>query len=136
MNSCVLIGNLTREPELKNLQANTVCNCGLAVNERIKAADGQWVDKPVFIDITAWGRQGEVLAEYCHKGTKVGLQGRLAMDQWTDRDGGKRSKIFLNVDRVELLGTRDQAHAASQPPAAAEAASRHQEPAADDEIPF
>lgn len=92
----------------------------------------------MFIDITAWGRQGEVLAEYCHKGTKVGLQGRLAMDQWTDRDGGKRSKIFLNVDRVELLGTRDQAPAASQqPPATAAAASGQRKPEAEyGDIPF
>lgn len=102
MNRVVLIGNLTRDVEVRYTASGTaVAELGLAVNERVKKGE-EWVDEPVFVDVTVWGRMAEVAGEYCSKGSKVGIDGRLKLDSW-EKDGQKRSKLRVTADKVELL---------------------------------
>lgn len=107
-NRVVLVGNLTRDVELKYLQSGTaVTEIGLAVNERYKNNAGEWVDAPVFVDVTLWGRTAEVAAEYLCKGAPVLIEGRLKLDQWEDREtGSKRSKLRVVGEKLQMLGRK------------------------------
>jgi single-strand DNA-binding protein len=105
-NRVVLVGNLTRDPELRYLPSGTaVSDIGLAVNDRIKRND-QWVDEPVFVDITLWGRTAEIANEYLSKGSPVLIEGRLKLDRW-EKDGQKHSKLKVVGERLQMLGSRD-----------------------------
>jgi single-strand DNA-binding protein len=105
-NRVILVGNLTRDPQLKYLPSGTpVCEIGLAVSERIKNANGEWVDQPLFVDITLWNRTAEVASEYLSKGAPVLIEGRLKLDTW-ETDGQKRSKLKVIGDRMQMLGSR------------------------------
>jgi len=134
MNSVNLIGNLTREIELRYTpDGSAVCDLGLAINERVKRGD-QWVDSPVFVDCTCWGRTAEIASEYCEKGSKVGIVGRLQLDQWDDKQTGqKRSKIKVVVSRLELLGDRGGRQESTPAP---QPAGVSHDPFPDDDIPF
>lgn len=104
-NKVVLLGNLTRDIELKYTQGGTaVCDIGLAVNEREKRGN-EWVESTVFVDCTAFGRTAEVASEYASKGSPILIEGRLKLDQW-EQDGQRRSKLKVVVDRLQLLGSR------------------------------
>ena len=107
-NRVILVGNLTRDPELRYVQTTgmAVCDVGLAVNERRKNANGEWVDEPIFIDVTLWGRTAEVASEFLTKGAPVLIEGRLKLDTWEGKDGEKRSKLKVTGDRMQMLGTR------------------------------
>ncbi len=105
-NRVVLVGNLTRDVELKYLQNGTaVTELGLAVNDRRKSATGEWVDDPVFVDITLWGRTAEIASEYLQKGSSVLIEGRLKYDSW-EKDGKKHSKLRVVGERMQMLGAR------------------------------
>ena len=105
-NRVVLVGNMTRDPELRYLPSGmAVTDIGLAVNDRYKK-DNQWVDDVTFVDVTLWGRTAEVANEYAHKGTQVLVEGRLKLDQWEGQDGQKRSKLKGVGKRLVLLGRR------------------------------
>jgi len=105
-NRVVLVGNLTRDVELKYLQSGmAVTEIGLAVNERRKTQTGEWVDEPVFVDITMWGRTAEVASEYLSKGASVLIEGRLKLDTW-EKDGKKNSRLKVVADRMQMLGAR------------------------------
>lgn len=107
-NKVILIGNLTRDPEVRYTQGGTaVCEIGLAVNR-------SWFDKQsnsrkedvTFVDITLWGRTAEVAGEYLSKGRPVLIEGRLQLDQWEDRDSGqKRSKLRVVAEDMKMLGS-------------------------------
>lgn len=102
-NRVVLVGNLTRDIELRYLPSQmAVCDIGLAVNDRVKK-DGQWVDETTFVDITMWGRTAEVANEYLSKGSSVLIEGRLKLDSW-ETDGQKRSKLKVVCERMQMLG--------------------------------
>ncbi len=104
-NRVVLLGNLTRDPELRYIPSGTaVSEIGLAVNERRKNASGEWVDETTFVDITLWGRTAEVASEYLSKGSPVLIEGRLKLDTWETNDGQKRSKLKVVGDRMQMLG--------------------------------
>ena len=107
-NRVILVGNLTRDVELKYTQSGTaVANVGLAVNDRRKDASGEWVEDTTFVDVTLWGRTAEVCSEYTRKGEPVLIEGRLKLDQW-EQDGQKRSKLTVVGERLQLLaGRRD-----------------------------
>ena len=109
-NRVILLGNLTRDPELRYIPSGAaVTQIGLAINNRRKTANGEWVEEPVFIDVTLWERQAEVAAEYLRKGSPVLIEGRLKMDQWQDKTtGDKRSKIVVVGERMQLLGAKGQ----------------------------
>ncbi len=107
INSVVITGNLTRDPELRNTSSGTpVCGMRVAVNSRRKEGD-QWVDKPNYFDVTVWGAQGENCATYLSKGRPVAVQGRLDWREWQDREGNKRQSIEIIADTVQFLGSRD-----------------------------
>jgi single-strand DNA-binding protein len=116
-NRVILCGNVTRDIELKYIQSGTaVCEVGLAVNERVKKGDS-WVEVPVFVDITFWGRQAEVCKEYLSKGSQILVEGRLKLDTW-ETEGQKRSKLRVTGEKMQMLGgKKKQEHpAASQSP--------------------
>jgi single-strand DNA-binding protein len=104
-NRVILMGNLTRDVELKYLQSGTaVTEVGLAVNDRRKdAKTGQWVDETTFVDVTMWGRTAEIAGEYLSKGSSVLIEGRLKLDQW-ETDGQKRSKLRVVCENLRMLG--------------------------------
>ena len=102
-NRVVLVGNLTRDPEIKYLTSGTaVAELGLAVTDRIKRGE-QWVDETAFIDITFFGRTAEVAGEYLTKGAPVLIEGRLKLDTW-EKDGQKRSKLKVVGEKMQMLG--------------------------------
>lgn len=103
-NRVVLVGHLTRDPEL-NFTANSgkaVCEVGLAVNERYRK-DDQWIEEVTFVDVTFWGKTAEVLAEYCSKGTPLLVEGKLQLNTWK-KDGQKRSKLRVIAQQMRMLG--------------------------------
>jgi single-strand DNA-binding protein len=145
INRVVLVGNLTKDPELRTTPSGTaVCKLRIAVNTRQKDAQGNWGDKPNYFDVTVWGNQGESCAQYLAKGRPVGIDGRLDWREWDAQDGTKRQAVEIIADSVQFLGGRDEAAAsgggAGQPqfvPASAAAESADFGPAgADDDIPF
>jgi single-strand DNA-binding protein len=105
-NRVVLVGNLTRDPELRYIPSGTaVTEVGLAVNDRRKNASGEWIDETTFIDITLWGRQAEIASEYLSKGSSVLIEGRLKLDTW-EKDGKKNSKLRVVGERMQMLGAK------------------------------
>ena len=98
-NRVVLVGNLTRDPELRYIPSGTaVTEVGLAVNDRRKNAAGEWIDETTFIDITLWGRQAEIASEYLSKGSSVLIEGRLKL-----RYLEPVSEVILDRDRPGLI---------------------------------
>jgi len=105
-NRVILVGNLTRDPEVKYTQSGTaVAEIGLAVNDRRKTQDGQTIEETTFVDCTLWGRTAEIASEYLSKGSPVLIEGRLKLDTW-ETDGQKRSKLRVVGERLQLLGGR------------------------------
>jgi len=107
LNRVMLMGNLTRDPELRYLPSNTpVVNLGLAVNRRWRNQQNEMQEETTFVDCEAFGRTAEVLSQYLRKGRPVFLEGRLRLDQWQDRDGGNRSKLKVVVESFEFIDSR------------------------------
>jgi single-strand DNA-binding protein len=105
-NRVILLGNVTRDPELRYIQSGTaVTEIGLAVNDRRKTASGEWVEETTFVDVTLWGRTAEIAGEYVTKGAPLLIEGRLKLDTW-EKDGKKNSKLRVVCDRMQLLGSR------------------------------
>jgi single-strand DNA-binding protein len=105
-NRVILLGNLTRDPEIRYIPSGTaVCDIGLAVNEKYKNAKGEWVEQATFVDVTLWGRTAEVAGEYLSKGSQVLVEGRLKLDTW-EKDGEKKSKLRVVCDRMVMTGPR------------------------------
>lgn len=104
-NRVILVGNLTRDPELRYIPSGTaVSEIGLAVNDRVKRGE-QWVDEATFVDVTLWGRTAEIANEYLSKGANVLIEGRLKLDTW-EKDGQKRSKLRVVGEKLQMLGGR------------------------------
>lgn len=109
-NRVILMGNLTRDVELRYTPSSlAVCDIGLAVNDRRKSANGEWVDETTFVDISMFGRTAEIAGEYLKKGSPVMIEGRLKLDQWETNDGQKRSKLKVVCDRLVMLGGKQGA---------------------------
>lgn len=107
LNRIVLCGNLTADPELSYLPSGmAVVRLRLAVNERVKNQQDEWVDRPCFVDVSAFGRQAEACNEYLEKGSPVLLEGKLRYETWEAKEGGKRSKHSVVADKVQFLSTR------------------------------
>jgi len=105
LNRVFLIGNLTRDPELRYIPSGTaVTDFGLAVNQNWTGKDGQKHEDVVFVDVTLWARQAELASEYLTKGSPVFIEGRLQFDQWQDKEGQKRSKLRVVGERMQFLG--------------------------------
>ncbi len=142
LNRVYLMGNLTRDPEVRYTPSGTaVGDLGLAVNETYRNKAGETVESTVFVDVEVWARQAETCAEYLYKGSPVLVEGRLKLDQWENQQGEKRSKLRVRADRVQFLGapkrTGEQADTprnatpSSKPPPAPAGPEND-----DDDIPF
>jgi single-strand DNA-binding protein len=109
-NKVILLGNLTRDPQLRYLPNQTaVVDFGMAVNRRWKGPQGEDREEVVFVDVSAFGRQAEVINQYCQKGKPLFIEGRLKLDQWEDKNGGgKRSRITVVIESFQLLGGPNQ----------------------------
>jgi single-strand DNA-binding protein len=102
-NRVILVGNLTRDIELRYTPGGTaVADIALAVNERRKASSGEWVEEVNFVDVTMWGRTAEVASEYLGKGSPILVEGRLKQDRW-ESEGKKRSKLKVVCERMQML---------------------------------
>lgn len=107
-NKVILMGNLTRDPELRYTANNmAICKFGLAVNRRFKdGASGEWKEEPTFVDITIFGARAEPFAKYHTKGKPAFIEGSLRLDTWDDKNGGgKRSKLYVVADNWEFVGS-------------------------------
>ena len=109
-NQVILMGNLTRDPELRYTpKGSAVCEFGLAVNRQWKGEDGAKKEDVSFFDVVAWGRTGEVAAEYLRKGRPVFIAGRLQQERWDDKTTGqKRSKVKIVAERIQFLGAKGE----------------------------
>ncbi len=148
-NRVILLGNLTRDPQLRYLPNNTaVCEFGLAVNRRWRDADGNMREETCFVDVSAFGRQAETINQYMSKGRPILIEGRLKFDSWTAQDGSRRSKLSVVAERFQFVGARGepapQAATPAPDPAAPPPAASVEPPPAEapppvsdaDEIPF
>lgn len=107
LNKVMLIGNITRDPELRQAGGTSVCGLGLALSRKYKSKDGEQKEETCFVDVTAWGRTAELIVQYCAKGDPLMVEGRLKLDQW-EKDGQKRSKISVTAENVQFLGNRQK----------------------------
>jgi single-strand DNA-binding protein len=147
-NKVILLGNLTRDPEVRYTPKGTaVTELGMAVNRVYTAENGEKREETTFVDVTLWGRTAEIAGEYLKKGRPVFIEGRLQLDTWDDKQSGqKRSKLKVVGEGLQLIGSRPggggggggdeesssapRSSKAAPPPKAAPAGSD------DDEIPF
>jgi single-strand DNA-binding protein len=105
LNKTLLIGNLTRDVDLRYTPSGTaVANFGLAINRTYTNSDGEKVEDPCFVEVVAWNRLAEVSGEYLAKGRPVFIEGRLQMDSWEQEDGQKRSKLKVIAQNIQFLG--------------------------------
>src|SRR5262245_29553833 len=106
-NRVILVGNLTKDPELRYIPSGTaVTDIGLAVNDRRKNASGEWIEETTFVDVTLWARTAEVATEYLKKGSSVLIEGRLKLDTWEPNDGQKNAELRDIGERMQMLGSR------------------------------
>jgi single-strand DNA-binding protein len=105
-NRVILMGNLTRDVELRYTQSGlAVTDVTIAVNDRRKNQSGEWIEETTFVDVTLWGRTAEVAGEYLGKGSPIFIEGRLKLDTW-ETDGQKRSKLRVVGERMQMVGGR------------------------------
>ena len=122
LNHVTVAGRLTRDPQVKALANDkVVADFGLAINRRFKGADGEVKEDATFLDIEAWGRTAELVGQYLAKGSPVYIDGRIRIDQWQDKDGGRRSKVKIIAESVQFIAPRKDgaANDGSHPVAAA-----------------
>ena len=146
-NKVILIGNLTRDPQVSYLPSQmAVVEFGLAINRRWRGQDGQQKEETCFVDCRAYGKQAETLNQYMSKGRPILVEGRLQYDQWEGKDGTKRSKHRVIVERFQFLGSAggarqdtSQASRAETPPESQvppEPAPPDANPPGQEDIPF
>lgn len=141
INRVVLVGNLTKDPELRHTPGGTpVCSLRIAVNSRRRDESGNWVDKPNYFDVSIFGNQAESSAQYLSKGRPVGIDGRLDWREWDAQDGTKRQAVQIIAESVQFLGSREgggELGGGNQfVPAGASESAADFPSTADDDIPF
>jgi len=110
INSVNISGNLTRDSELRATQGGTsILSFGVAVNDRRRNAQGEWEDRPNYIDCVMFGARAQAMQKFLLKGTKVAIEGKLRYSSWESKDGSRRSKVEVVVDEIELMSQRDGA---------------------------
>src|SRR5437763_1116723 len=153
-NKVILLGNLTRDPEIRYIpKGSEVCDLGIAVNRQYTLENGERREEVTYVDVVLWARLAEIAAEYLKKGRPVFIEGRLQLDTWDDKQSGqKRSKLRVIGENMQMLGSRPgggagagggadagdedrPARSTTAPPKAAAAAAVPPEPD-EDEIPF
>jgi len=142
MNRVFLMGNLTRDPELRKTPTGiSVSDLGLAVSEKYRNKAGEMVESVCFADIVVWGRQAETCGQYLAKGAPVVVEGRLQLDQWQNDKGEKRSRLRVRADRVQFLnrgrqGKDEESAAAPVPADGPDENEREVNEAITDKMPF
>ncbi|MFZ5806786.1 MAG: single-stranded DNA-binding protein [Verrucomicrobiota bacterium] len=142
-NKVMLIGNLTRDPDVRHTPKGTaVGDLGLAINTTYRTADGADKEEVCYVDIVVWGRQAETCRDYLSKGSPIFVEGRLQLDQWETPEGGKKSKLRVRAERIQFLGRgksgggeRSGGSSRSESPSAPATEEAHSAPV-DDDIPF
>ncbi|MEM7790435.1 MAG: single-stranded DNA-binding protein [Verrucomicrobiota bacterium] len=146
-NKVILLGNLTRDPELRvTANGNSICKLGLAVSRAFSTKDGERREETTFVDIDAFGKQAEVISKYMRKGRPIMIEGRLKLDQW-ESDGQKRSKLSVVLENFQFIGGRDEnqsgggssgGYESSSPPARSSAPVKNSpvEDTLDEDVPF
>jgi single-strand DNA-binding protein len=105
LNRVFLIGNLTRDPEIRHTPKGTaVGDLALAINMTYRTAEGQDKEEVCYVDIVVWGRQAEICKDYLSKGSPIFVEGRLQLDQWESTQGEKRSRLRVRAERIQFLG--------------------------------
>jgi len=138
-NKVLLMGNLTRDPELRYTPGGTaVASFGLAVNRRYRTQSGEDREDTVFVDVTSFGRQAEVISEYMAKGRPIFIDGRLHLDRWEDKQSGQpRSKLTVTIENFQFLGAPPNSRGGSQGGRGSEDSGGSDQGApSDDDIPF
>lgn len=149
-NKIIIVGNLGRDTELRYTpQGNAVCNFSMATNEKRRDKSGELQDITTWFRVTLWGRQAENASKYLQKGSPVYIEGRLRIDEWTDRDGNPRQTLDVNATDMQFIGggrTDDYSSSSDDDNYASESAaasggsggssSSGQRDAEDDDIPF
>ncbi len=152
-NKVIVVGNLGRDPEMKfTPQGTPVCTFSVATNERRRGREGEQQDVTTWFRVTVWGRQAETASKYLTKGRSVYVEGRLHVDEWTDKQGKARFTLEVNATDVQFLGgdregiptrvgANDSARAASasassSSPRSTSRAESHSDEFDDDSIPF
>lgn len=145
LNKVFLIGNLTRDPELRyTANGSAVCQFTLAVNRRYKGRDGDFKEDTCFIRIKVWGKTGENCANYLQKGRSVHVEGRIESRSWEAEDGSKRSAMEVVAENVQFLGAptgarqrdHDQGHGGGPPPRGPSSDYGSDDMDLEDDIPF
>jgi single-strand DNA-binding protein len=135
-NRVILVGNLGRDPELRYTpQGTPVCSFTMATNERRKDKTGEMQDQTTWFRVTLWGRQAETASQYLTKGRPVYIEGRLRVEEWTDRDGKPRHTLEVHATDMQFLGGGRGDEAMAAKAAGGEPTSAQAEPS-DDDIPF
>jgi single-strand DNA-binding protein len=107
-NKVILVGNVTRDIELRQIgSGSSVCDLGLAVNDRKKTQSGEWIDETTFVDVTLWNKTAEIAAQYLGKGSPVLIEGKLKLESW-ETDGQKRTKLKVVGERMQMLGGKKE----------------------------
>src|ERR1700694_416486 len=145
-NKVILLGNLTRDPEVRYTPKGTaVTELGMAVNRVYTAENGEKREETTFVDVTLWGRTAEIAGEYLKKGRPVFIEGRLQLDTWDDKQSGqKRSKLKVVGEGLQLIGSRpagggggdEEGASAARPSKSAPPPKAAPSEPDDDEIPF
>jgi len=142
LNQVTICGNVTRDIELRTTPGGTsVCEVGVAINDKYKSKDGQYVDKVVFVDVACFGRTADLAAEYLRKGSQVLFQAKLSMSERKDRDTGKaRSKLGLTCENMQFLGGKGDGGESRRPAPTQDRAPDFNPndafPVGTDEVPF
>ncbi len=138
LNKVFLMGNLTRDPELRYTPSGTaVCEFSMAINRKWKSKDGADADETVFVDVTAWEKQADVIGKYLHKGDPVLVEGRLKLDRWEGKDGQKRNKISVVLEQFQFIGGKGEPVASKPEATPAQKPVKDFTPnVPDDDIPF
>ncbi len=146
-NKIIIVGNLGRDPELRYTpQGNAVCNFSVATSEKRKDKSGEWQDMTTWFRVTLWGKQGENASKYLQKGNPVYVEGRLRVEEWTDRDGKNRHTLEIHGTEMHFLnsggrseegdGYSNQNDSSEDFEAPGSTANLNQSVPSDDDIPF
>jgi len=142
-NKLIVIGNLTRDIEIRYMPSGSaLAKSAIATSHKYKTQTGEQKEEVMFLDFNVFGKAAEIANQYLHKGSKVMLEGRLVLEQWTSQDGSQRSKHSLRVDTMKMLDSKSDSQSAapkqSQPNIPVEYHSNVSNPSSDidQEIPF
>jgi single-strand DNA-binding protein len=136
-NKIILVGNLGRDPELRYTpQGTPVCSFSMATNEKRKDKSGEMQDQTTWFRVTLWGRQAETASQYLTKGRPVYIEGRLRVEEWTDRDGKPRHTLEVHGTDMQFVGGARSEEPLAEKAAAAGVGPTEQPDLSDEDIPF